>query len=167
MAGQGTLGLEILEDLPETTDIFISIGGGGFSGGVTSAVKAIKPDVRIWGVETNGAESMSLALAAGHPVELAAITSIAKTLGAPSVSPETLALAQKHLEKVFIVEDDEAVKDLRFILERLKILTEPAASCTLTAASRCKDQFNKDNNVVLIFCGGNISIADLCRYMNM
>lgn len=166
MAGQGTLGLEILEDLPEATDIFISIGGGGFAGGVSSAIKAIKPEVRIFGVETKGAESMSLALEAGHPVEIA-ITSIAKTLGAPSVSLETLALAQKNLESVTIVEDDDAVKDLRFILERLKILTEPAASCTLTAASRCKSQFDQDNNVVLIFCGGNISTADLCRYMDM
>jgi threonine dehydratase len=164
MAGQGTLGLEILEDLPETTDIFISIGGGGFAGGVASAVKAVKPDVRIWGVETNGADSMSQALEAGYPVELPAITSIAKTLGAPSVSHETLALAQKNLEKVFIVEDEEAVKDLRFILERLKILTEPAASCTLTAASKLKERFDQNNNVVLIFCGGNVSTADLCRW---
>lgn len=164
MAGQGTLGLEILEDLPGTTDVFISIGGGGFAGGVSSAIKAIKPEVRIFGVETKGAESMSLALEAGHPVELPAITSIAKTLGAPLVSAETLALAGKNLESVTIVEDDEAVRDLRFILERLKLLTEPAASCTLTAASRLKDRFDQDNNVVLIFCGGNVSVADLCRW---
>ena len=79
MAGQGTVGIEIMEDLPATTDIIISIGGGGFAGGVSTAVKAIKPGVRIWGVETIGADAMSQALKAGHPVELAAITSIAKT----------------------------------------------------------------------------------------
>ena len=164
MAGQGTLGLEIMEDMPGTTDIIISIGGGGFEGGVSTAVKAIKPGVRIWGVETIGADAMSQALKAGHPVELSAITSIAKTLGAPSVSAQTLALAQKNLEEVIVVTDDEAVQALKFILERLKVLTEPAASCTLAAASRLKDQFSKDNNLVLIFCGGNLSVEDLCKY---
>jgi threonine dehydratase len=164
IAGQGTLGLEIMEDLPEATDIIISIGGGGFEGGVSTAVKAIKPGVRIWGVETIGADTMSQALKAGHPVELAAITSIAKTLGAPSVSARTLALAQEHLEEVIVVSDDEAVQSLKFILERLKVLTEPAASCTLSAALRLKDKFKKDSNLVLIFCGGNLSVADLCKY---
>ena len=166
MAGQGTVGIEIMEDLPETTDIIISIGGGGFAGGVSTAVKAIKPGVRIWGVETVGADAMSQALKAGHPVELSAITSIAKTLGAPSVSAQTLALAQEHLEEVILVTDDEAVQALRFILERLKVLTEPAASCTLAAASRVKDQFRNDSNLVLIFCGGNLSVEDLCKYIS-
>jgi len=164
MAGQGTLGLEIMEDLPGTTDIIMSIGGGGFGGGVSTAVKAMKPGVRIWGVETIGADAMSQALKAGHPVELAAITSIAKTLGAPSVSSRTLALAQEHLEEVLVVPDEEAVAALQFILERLKVLTEPAASCTLAAALRLREQFNNDNNLVLIFCGGNLSLTDLCKY---
>ena len=167
MAGQGTLGLEITEDLPGATDIIISIGGGGFQGGVSTAVKSIKPGVRIFGVETVGADAMSQALKAGHPVELAAITSIAKTLGAPSVSPQTLALAQEHLEEVVVVTDDEAVQALQFILERLKVLTEPAASCTLAAALQLKDQFTKDSNLVLIFCGGNLSVADLCKYVQV
>lgn len=165
MAGQGTVGLEILEDLPETTDIFVSIGGGGLAGGVATAVKAIKPEVRIWGVETVGADSMTRALAAGHPVELPAITSIAKTLGAPSVSFQTLALAQEYMENVTVVSDAEAVQALQFILERLKVLTEPAASCTLAAASQLKNRFNQDNNLVLILCGGNLSLGDLCRYI--
>ena len=166
MAGQGTIGLEIMEDLPGTTDIIISIGGGGFEGGVSTAVKAIKPEVRIWGVETLGADCMSQALKVGYPVELSAITSIAKTLGAPSVSPQTLSLAQEYLEEVLVVTDDEAVQQLKFILERLKVLTEPAASCTLAAALRLKDRFTKNNNLVLIFCGGNLSVTDLCKYIN-
>jgi threonine dehydratase len=166
MAGQGTLGVEIMEDLPESTDIIISIGGGGFEGGVSTAVKSIKPGIRIWGVETIGADAMSQALKAGHPVELPAITSIAKTLGAPAVSAQTLALAQAYLEEVIVVTDNEAVHALKFILERLKVLTEPAASCTLAAALRLKDQFSKDSNLVLILCGGNLSVDDLCKYMS-
>lgn len=166
MAGQGTLGMEIMEDLPEATDIIVSIGGGGFEGGVSTAVKALKPGVRMFGVETVGADAMSQAFKAGHPVELAAITSIAKTLGAPSVSPQTLALAQEHLEKLTVVTDDEAVQALKFILERLKVLTEPAASCTWAAALQLRDQFTKNSNLVLIFCGGNLSVNDLCNYVS-
>jgi len=167
MAGQGTLGLEIMEDLPSVTDVMISIGGGGFNGGVSTAIKSTNPAIRIWGVETLGADAMSQAIKAGHPVELAAITSIAKTLGAPAVSARTLAIAKKNLEEVIVVPDEEAIESLRFILERLKILTEPAASCTLAAALRLKKQFNSHNNLVLIFCGGNLSVGDLCKYASL
>jgi threonine dehydratase len=167
MAGQGTVGLEIMEDLPVATDVIISIGGGGFAGGVSTALKAIKPEIKIWGVETVGADCMSQALKAGHPVELPAITSIAKTLGAPSVSPQTLSLARENLDEVLVVTDEEAVEQLKFILERLKVLTEPAASCTLAAALRLKDRFTNKSNVVLILCGGNLSVEDLCKYASL
>ncbi len=165
MAGQGTLGLEIMEDLHDATDVFVSIGGGGLMGGVTTALKARNPEIRIWGVETAGADTMTQALEAGQPVMVSAITSIAKTLGAPSVSEATLALAQKNLESVTVVTDDEAVEALRFLLERLKVLTEPAASCTLAAARRLKDNFGPDHKVVLILCGGNQSLSDVCGYL--
>ena len=162
MAGQGTLGLEIVEDLPEVTDVIVSIGGGGFIGGVATAVKGLKPAARVWGVETEGAETMSKALAAGHPVQLAAITSIARTLGAPSVSEQTLLLAQTYLESVTVVPDSEAMSALRLLLERAKVLTEPAASCTLAAAERLRQQFNPASRVVLVLCGGNMAVDDLC-----
>jgi len=162
MAGQGTLGLEIIDDLPEVTDVVVSIGGGGLMTGVASALKARKPDVRIWGVETVGADAMAQALTAGHPVTLPAITSIAKTLGAPAVSETTLAAAQQLLESVTVVTDADALAALRFILERLKLLTEPAASCTLAAAEQLKS--NLGANVVLIFCGGNLGLSDLCSF---
>jgi threonine dehydratase len=164
MAGQGTVGLEIVEDEPEVTDVAASIGGGGFIGGVATAVKSLKPGVRMWGVETEGADAMSKALAQGSPVHLSAITSIARTLGAPSVSERTLALAQKYLESVTVVPDSEAVSALRFLLERAKVLTEPAASCTLAAADRLRDQFTADSRLVLVLCGGNNSVDDLCGY---
>jgi len=162
MAGQGTLGLEIFEDLPDVSDVIVSIGGGGLMAGVASALKAKKPAVRVWGVETAGADAMSQALDAGHPVELSAITSIAKTLGAPSVSESTLAAAQQYLESVTVVTDGEALDALRLILERLKVLTEPAASCTLAAAERLRSDLGA--HVVLILCGGNLALEDLCAY---
>jgi threonine dehydratase len=165
MAGQGTVGLEIMDDVPDATDVIVSIGGGGLAGGVATAVKGINSAVKIWGVETVGADAMSQALAAGHPVELAAITSIAKTLGAPAVSDATLEIAQKHLESVTVVTDAEAVEAMVFILERLKVITEPAASCTLAAAKKLSANFTPDSKVVLILCGGNTGVKDLCSYI--
>ncbi len=165
IAGQGTLGLEIVEDVPNVTDVFASIGGGGMAGGVAFAMKAVKPDVRAWGVETIGADAMSQALAAGHPVTLPAITSIAKTLGAPYVTESTLDLIRQLFESVTVVSDAEAVDALLFIAERLKVITEPAASCTLAAAERLNSNFTADSHVVLIFCGGNTGITDVCEYI--
>jgi threonine dehydratase len=164
MAGQGTVGLEIVEDEPDVTDVVVSIGGGGFIGGVATAVKSLKPDARMWGVETEGADAMSQALGQGKLVQLSAITSIARTLGAPSVSETTLKMAQKYLESVTLVPDSEAVCALRFLLERTKVLTEPAASCTLAAADRLRDRFRPDSRVVLVLCGGNTGVDDLCGY---
>jgi threonine dehydratase len=97
IAGQGTIGLEILEDVPQVTDIIVSVGGGGLIGGIATAVRSLKPPVRIWGVETEGADCMAKSLAAGRIVTLEAITSIARTLGAPAPSETTLAMAQSLL----------------------------------------------------------------------
>jgi threonine dehydratase len=163
MAGQGTVGLEILDDVPQVTDVIISIGGGGLMGGVATAVKALKPAVRVWGVETEGADCMSKSLAAGKIVTLETITSVARTLGAPAPSERTLEMAKQLLESVTVVPDREAVAAMKVILERLKVLTEPAASCTLAAADRLKEHFSSERHVVLIFCGGNISAEDFCR----
>lgn len=167
IAGQGTVGLEIMEDLPQTTDVLVSIGGGGLAGGVAMAVKSLNPQIRVWGVETVGADAMAQAIAAGEPVTLPAITSIAKTLGAPYVTQRTLDLNCQFFESVTVVTDAEAVEALQFIAERLKVVTEPAASCTLAAAERLRGNFTPDSNVVLIFCGGNTSLADACGYLSM
>ncbi len=163
MAGQGTLGLEILEDLPEVTDVFASIGGGGMFGGVATAIKSLKPEVHMYAVETIGANAMQLAFQAGHPVTIPAITSIAKTLGAPSASDSTYALAKKYAEELIVVPDSEAMAAVRLILERAKILVEPAAGCNYAAAERVKDRFTPASHVVLVICGGNFGLDDLCR----
>jgi threonine dehydratase len=163
MAGQGTVGLEILEDVPQVTDVVISIGGGGFASGVATAIKSLKPSVRIWGVETEGADCMSKSLAAGEIVTLDAITSIARTLGAPAPSAATFAMAKELFESVTVVSDAEAMDAVRFILERLKVMTEPAAACTLAAADRLHIKFTPEQHVVLVFCGGNMSVEDLVR----
>ncbi|MCB2225018.1 MAG: threonine/serine dehydratase [Actinobacteria bacterium] len=160
MAGNGTLGLEVLEDAPGVTDVVVSIGGGGLMTGVAVAVKEQRPDVRVWGVETVGADAMARALAAGEIVEIE-ITSIAKTLGAPWVSKDTLAAAQRYLEDVIVVEDAEAFAGIELLMDRAKVVVEPAAGCTLAAAQKVAP---RDGEVVLILCGGNVSLADLAAW---
>jgi threonine dehydratase len=163
-AGQGTVGLEILEDLPGATRIYVSIGGGGFIGGVAMAVRAIKPEAKVIGVETHGADAMAQSLAAGTLVELPAITSIARTLGAPKVSEFTLRLVQELVEEVVVVDDAAAARALFFLLERTKQLTEPAAACCLAAAELQRSTFTAKDQIVLVLCGGNVSSADLSSF---
>jgi threonine dehydratase len=164
IAGQGTVGLEVFEDCPQVTDVFASIGGGGLAGGVAIALKGRNPGVRAWGVETVGADAMAQAVAAGHVVDLPSITSIAKTLGAPAVTERTLKIVQEYLESVTVVTDDEAIRELKYIAERLKVFPEPASSCNLAAAERLREHFTPGSHVVIVLCGGNFSIADLCSY---
>jgi threonine dehydratase len=163
-AGQGTIGLEILEDVPGLTHLYVSIGGGGLITGVASAVRGVKPQVRVIGVETRGADAMSLSLAAGRLVELPAVTSIARTLGAPMPSEFTLAHVRELVEEVVVVDDSATMAALTLILERTKYLAEPAAACCLVAAERQRQRFRPGDKVVLLLCGGNVSLQDLCAF---
>jgi threonine dehydratase len=156
-AGQGTIGLEILEDLPGVTHIYVSIGGGGLITGIARALKDQKPDVRIIGVETEGADTMARSLAAGRLIEMPAITSVARTLGAPYVSEFTLSHVRELVDEVLVVPDVEAVREMFFLLERTKYLVEPAASCCLAAALRQRERFQPGDRIVLLMCGGNVS----------
>jgi len=163
MEGYGTIGLELLEDIPQLSDVMISVGGGGLMSGITVAIKGLKPDVRIWTVETEGADAMGRALEAGQVVQIQP-TSLAKTLGAPCVAADALKIAQQFVQEHVIVTDREAFEAQRFLLERAKVLTELAASCTLAAAERLRDDFSTDNHVALVLCGGNISLDTLAEY---
>jgi threonine dehydratase len=163
MAGAGTIGLEILEDLPQLSDVFISIGGGGLITGIAVAIQALKPEVRIWGVETEGSDTMGQSLRAGKVVQIVP-KSLAKTLGSPYVAEDALTLMQKHPDRYVLVSDKEAFEAGVLLLERAKLNTELAASCTLAAAQRLKDRFRKDDHVVLLMCGGNISLENWIHY---
>jgi threonine dehydratase len=160
-AGQGTIGLEILEELPGVRRVYVSIGGGGLITGVASALRAIKPEAEVIGVETQGADAMSQSLAANRIVELPAITSIAKTLGAPKVCDFTLGHVQKLVREVKVVTDAAAARALFLVLERTKYLVEPAAACCLAAALEHREQLGRDDQIVLLLCGGNVSGEDL------
>ena len=166
MAGVGTIGLELLEDLPGLTDVFVSIGGGGLIAGITVAVKALKPDVRVWGVETEGADTMGQALRAGKVVHITP-TSLAKTLNSPYVAEDALLLMQQHLKQHMLVSDKEAFEAGVFLLERVKLNTELAASCNLAAARRLKGTFTETDHVALVICGGNIALDNWVEYRQL
>ena len=164
IAGQGTLGLELHADAPQVTDVVVSVGGGGLITGVATALKALDPDIRIWGVETYGAETMTRALAAGEPVMMGAIGSIATTLGAPSVSARTLAGVQQLVEDVVLVSDEDAVRSIELLAQVAKVVTEPAAACTWPAAVQLRDRLPADARVALVLCGGNASLDDIAGW---
>ncbi|MBF9133946.1 pyridoxal-phosphate dependent enzyme [Plantactinospora sp. S1510] len=163
VAGHGTVGAEFVADRPDLTDVLVSIGCGGLISGVATAIKAANPAVRIWGVETVGAESMSRALAAGQPVRVG-VTSISTTLGAPTVSELTLAHVRAYVEEVLVVSDAEAIDGVLTVADEAKLWLEPAAGCLVPAARRVIERVGRDAVLGLVLCGGNATVADVVAW---
>lgn len=166
MAGDGTLGLELVEDVPGLTDVFISVGGGGLITGVGSAVHALRPEARIWAVETEGAQVLHDSLVAGRPLTMTP-TSLARTLGSPYLASTAYAFAVDHVEAALVVTDAAAYDSMVFLLERAKVLAELAAACTLAAFEQQAGHFGPADHVALVLCGGNVSVQDLGRYADL
>jgi threonine dehydratase len=162
IAGQGTIGLEILEQFPNVRRVIISIGGGGLLAGIALVLKAYRPDITVIGVETKGADAMHQALEAGHIVELPAITSIARTLGAPAVCERTLLAARTIVDSVVVVDDRDAVAGIVELQERLGVTVEPAAACNLAAIRTGAIPETPDSLIVL--CGRNVRLGEIARW---
>lgn len=163
VAAQGTVGLELAEDAGELTDVLVSIGGGGLIAGVAAALRALRPGVRVWGVETEGAAAMSAALAAGGPVPVE-LSSVVSTLSAPSVSPLTYEHVSALVTDVVTVTDAEAVRGTLDLAEHAKVWAEPAAGCLLPAARRVLTRVGEDARLGLVICGGNVTTADVADW---
>lgn len=163
IAGQGTVGMEFAEDAGELTDVLVSIGGGGLIAGVAAALHDLRPDVRIWGVETEGAEAMSRALAAGGPLPVE-LSSVVSTLSAPSVSRLTYDHVAALVREVLVVPDREAVRGSLDLAEHAKVWTEPAAGCLLPAARQVVERVGDGARIGLVVCGGNVSTADMAAW---
>src|SRR5690606_17079727 len=159
IAGQGTVGLEFAADAGDVTDVLVSIGGGGLISGVAAALRARRPGVRVWGVETQGAQAMSEALAAGGPVPVA-LSSIVSTLSAPTVSPLTYEHVSELVTEVLVVPDREAVRGSLELAEHAKVWTEPAAGCLLPAARQVRERVGDGARLGLVVCGGNATFED-------
>lgn len=159
IAGHGTVGLEIVQDY-EPSHLFISIGGGGFMAGVATAVKAYRPEAKIVGAETIGADAMSRAMAAGSPVRIAP-TSKVSTLSAPFASERTLAAAMLFLEGIELVDDTAAYEGARRLLSTERTLCEPAAGSALAGAINNAGSLTRDSQVCIVVCGSNIDSREL------
>src|SRR5688572_20115352 len=122
MAGQGTVGLEIIEDVPEPSVVIVPIGGGGLIGGIAAAIKALHPAARVIGVEPEGAAAITRALEAGAPVRLEQIDTIADGLAAPIAGAQTLEHVRTFVDDVVLVNDDEIRSAALLVLERSKLL---------------------------------------------
>lgn len=161
LAAQGTVGAEFAADAPDVTDVLVSIGGGALISGVATAFQ--RSGVRVWGVETEGADAMTRALAAGAPTPIAP-TSIVSTLSAPHVSELTLAHVRALVHDVLVVPDADAVRGTLTLAEEARIWAEPAAGCLVPAALRVLDQVGADARLGLVICGGNTTAADLTAW---
>ncbi|MEV0125889.1 threonine/serine dehydratase [Streptomyces sp. NPDC050703] len=163
IAGQGTVGLELATDSGELTDVLVSIGGGGLIAGVAAALRVLRPGVRVWGVETSGADAMSQALAHGGPVQVS-VDSRISTLSAPTVSPLTYAMVRDLVDEVLVVPEAEAFAGVRELAEHAKVWAEPAAGCLLPAARRVLAKTGEETRLGLVVCGGNVSVDDVTGY---
>ena len=154
IAGQGTVGLEILEALPDVATVVVPVGGGGLSSGVAAAVKAVNPAVRVVCVEPAGAPKLSAALAAGGPTTLSSTSSIADGLLGVRLGDRNWDHLSVCADAVVSVEDGPIRCTMRFLLDRLKLVTEPSGAITLAAVLEGK--VSADGPIVAVLSGGNI-----------
>lgn len=159
--GQGTIALELLDQNPYLDAIIASVGGGGLISGLGIVAKQVKPEIKIWGVETEGCDAVTQSYRKGYPVTLPAITSIADTLGAKRTTETTLARINAVVDDMQTVIDKEALDALHLLLEQEKILVEPATSCSIAALLHNKFDLSNIEKICIILCGANVSLRQL------
>ncbi|MBN1222135.1 MAG: pyridoxal-phosphate dependent enzyme [Candidatus Aminicenantes bacterium] len=165
VAGQGTIGIEILEDTPEVDVVIVAVGGGGLISGIAAAVKMKKPDVKIVGVEPVGACAMWQSLQQDRPVHLESVDTIADGLAAPFAGEINFQLVKKYVDDLVLVSDEEIIEPLCLILERAKLLTEPAGAVPFAALFQNKVHVPRGSEVVCVLSGGNLDRGRLARFL--
>ncbi|TML13576.1 MAG: threonine ammonia-lyase [Actinobacteria bacterium] len=164
IAGQGTIALEVLADLPEMATIVVPIGGGGLISGIGAAVKALKPNCRVVGVEAQGAASMRASLDAGSPHRLGSIATIADGIAVRSPSALTLAHVKAFVDDIVTVTDEEIGQALVTVLERMKSVVEPSGAAALAAVMANKfPRKRRLGPTVVVLSGGNVDALLLSR----
>ncbi len=160
VAGQGTLGLEIHEQVPDADTVIVPIGGGGLIGGISEALSAVAPDVRVVGVQADGASTVPRSLHKGHPVDHDSPSTIADGIATGGISELTLGLIEENVDEVITVSDDEIAQAILVLLERAKQLVEGAGAASVAAL--LSDELDvTDEKVVPLLCGGNIDMSML------
>ncbi len=157
--GQGTVGLEIVDQLPQVATVVVQIGGGGLIAGISAAVKALKPEARVIGVEPAGAPKMTASRTAGQPVTLDSTKSIADGLLAVRPGELTFAHAQRFVDEVITVSEDAIVRATRWLFERAHLVVEPSGAVTVAAVF--DNLVTGPDPVVCVLSGGNVSLETL------
>jgi len=158
MAGQGTIGLEILEQQPDVETVVVPIGGGGLIAGIATAIKSQRPDVRIIGVQAEGAASVPDSLEAGEIQARESVDTVADGIATRSVGAQPFEIIQRRVDEVVTVSDEEIALALTLLLERSKTLVEGAGAVALAALLENRFDYRADEVIVPALCGGNIDM---------
>ncbi|MBP3427002.1 MAG: threonine ammonia-lyase [Clostridia bacterium] len=161
IAGQGTIGLEIMDDLPDVGTIVVPVGGGGLISGVAAAVKMLHPNVRVIGVQAAGAAGMKASLDAGEVVALPTAKTIADGIAVKRPGDLTFALCREYVDEVVTVDDDEIAQAILFLMERGKMVAEGAGAAPVAAIINHK--FEAEGKVAAVISGGNIDVTMISR----
>ena len=165
VAGQGTIGLELLEELPDVELIVVAVGGGGLSGGIAIAVKSQRPQTRIVGVEPEGADAVQRSVRAGAPVVLERPHSVADKLVAKTTEPISIEIGRRYIDD-YVTVTERGLEDATYnYLERLSLLVEPSGAAPLAALREGKIDA-RGRRTVLIVSGGNVAPAQLARIVS-
>lgn len=159
VAGQGTLALEVLEDVSDVEAVIIPIGGGGLMAGMALAIRLFRPKVRIIGVEPSGSANMFLSRKLGQPADLGEVITIADGLATRKTDPEMFRIIDELADDLVTVDDAEMVQAIRFLLERAKLLAEPAGAATVAALLAGKVSLTPGARTVAVVSGGNLDMA--------
>ena len=165
VAGHGSCGLEIVEDLPDVGTIVVPVGGGGLSSAIAAATHAARPGISVWGVEPHGADAMRQSLEAGRALHLDAVSTIADGLGAPMAGVLNHALLAEFARGVVCVDDAEIIAALRLLLERTKLLVETAGAAGLAALLAGRIPLEGEAPVVVVLSGGNADLDQLAGFL--
>jgi len=166
IAGQGTCGLEITQQLDDFDSVIVPVGGGGLISGISIAIKSLKPSARVFGVEPTGAPKMQASLSAGKIVMINEPKSIADGLIPASVGDLTLEACQKNVDGMFSVSDDEILSAMKLLIEEAHIFPEPSGSAPLAVLSKPENLNKLGDRVVLVVSGGNVSLSLLNRLLS-
>lgn len=165
IAGQGTIGLEILEDLEEVDIVVVPIGGGGIISGIATAIKAIKPSVRVIGVEAANAASMKAALEKGEVHTIEATPTIADGIAVKRAGNLTYEIIKENVDEIVTVSESEISEAFLFLMEKSKVVAEGAGAVSVAAVMSNKIDA-KDKNIVSVISGGNVDINLMERIIN-
>ena len=166
IAGQGTCGLEIANQLDDFDSVIVPVGGGGLISGISTAIKSLKPGAKVYGVEPQGAPKLQAALKAGKIVTLDSPKSVADGLIPSAVGDLTLEACRKHVDGVYTVSDDEILAAMKLLIREAHIFPEPSAAAPAAVLLSNKDVEKLGEKIVLVISGGNVSLDLLAKTLH-